>query len=221
MDELDAEFQQLLHEYSEQFDLTTLNSANDKVALEQLIRNQVLIRRWQRELARVTDPIELQKRTQAITTLIRSCQDIERQLKIDRKTRVGDGDMSVAQYIAALQEHAKTFLEQRLQRMYCPRCNVLVFRYAPAHDHTAFTITATCSVCNKQVTVQRSAKGTLDDLPRTDRTWRYRHPVAVTTAASGTAITDIPPVLTISDGADGNSSDGGVGVSNGTATEIE
>jgi RNase P subunit RPR2 len=194
----DAEFSKILEEYEREYDLSTLNSANDRIALEQLIANQVLIRRWQRELLAVDDPTEVQRRTQAITSLIKSCQEIERQLKIDRKTRVGDNDVSVAQYIASLQDYAKKFLDERIQRVYCPRCGVMLFRYAPVHDHTAFMIEVTCSACEKPVRVQRAAKGTLDDVPPHDRAWRYRHPVTVTTAGQ-TVSDNAPPVLVIGD----------------------
>ncbi len=193
----DPEFQRIYKEYEQEYDLTGLNKANDKLALEQLIANQLLIQRWQRELRDVVDPIEVQKRTQAIAILIRSCQDIERQLRIDRKSRVGDSDMSVTHYIAALQEHAKQFLDERIQRLYCPRCNVLVFRYAPVHDHTSFLIETTCASCGQAVRLHRSAKGELDDLPPSDREWRYRHPVVVRTPDGSGG--DAPPILTIDD----------------------
>ena len=146
-------FQEILADYSSKYDLETLNSPNDRANLDMLINNQVIVERFQAELLFMTENgalenIEaIQKIGNAMRDLIERNLQIERALALDRKTRKSENSDSVASYITNLKITAQNFLEKRLIKVFCPDCKVLVARFAPVMDHTAFHFETQCSQC--------------------------------------------------------------------------
>jgi hypothetical protein len=176
-----SRFQEILEEYSLKYDLETLNSPNDRANLEMLINNQVLVERLQAELLQLTeesaiDNIDSIKNiSNAMRDLIERNLQIERALALDRKTRKSENSDSIASYITNLKVVAQNFLEKRLIKVYCPDCKVLVARFAPVMDHTAFHFECQCSQCNKRITMTRKAasEGVLFDIK--DYKWRKQY----------------------------------------------
>lgn len=118
------------------------------------------------------------KLSDLIRDITNSTISIQRTLGIDRKTRKSEETDSVAGYIRNLKREAKSFLEDRLIRIYCPTCKVMVGRFAPVHDHTGFKVMVECSQCGKSVRANREAKDIWFDLAK-DAEWRRPHPVQI------------------------------------------
>jgi hypothetical protein len=55
--------------------------------------------------------------------------EIQDQLGISRKKRKEAGEQSVVEYIAKLQSQASEFLEERLEKLKCPDCNLVLAKY--------------------------------------------------------------------------------------------
>jgi hypothetical protein len=157
-------FQEILADYSARYDLETLNSPNDRANLDVLINNQVIVERFQAELLSMTedgalDNIEsIQKIGNAMRDMIERNLQIERALALDRKTRKSEASDSIGSYITNLKLTAQNFLEKRLIKIYCPDCKVLVARFSPVMEHTAFHFETQCSQCNKRITATRKAE---------------------------------------------------------------
>jgi len=214
--DFDKEYAKVYAEFETAYDLTTLNSANDRANLEQLVRNIVLARKLDAKSKKLieSDDIgevvtEIKKLSDMAGSLIDKNMQLERQLGIDRKSRKKDSDTSPAEYISHLKRAAREYLEQRLIRVSCPHCNVLVFRFAPAHEHTAFKVAVQCSQCDKLVIAERKERDIFYDLKPQDRAWRKQYPVKITHAknAANTVLEstqDIEPDIVLGDDTDGN-----------------
>lgn len=174
-------FQEILEDYSKKYDLETLNSPNDQANLQMLINNQVLVERMQGELLQLTETsaienIEtIQRMGNAMRDLIERNLQIERALALDRKTRKSENSDSVASYITDLKITAQNFLEKRLIKAYCPDCKILVARFAPVMEHTAFHFESQCSQCGKRIIMTRKAEseGVFFDIK--DYRWRKQY----------------------------------------------
>lgn len=174
-------FDEILQEYGQKYDIETLDSPNDKANLTMLINNQVIIERLQSEMLEVTevsavDNIEEVKQIgNAMRDLIERNLQIERALALDRKTRKSENTDSLATYITDLKINAQNFLEKRLIKVYCPNCKILLARFSPVMDHTAFHFECQCSQCGKRVTASRKAasEGVLFDIK--DYKWRKQY----------------------------------------------
>lgn len=174
-------FDEILQEYGQKYDIETLDSPNDKANLTMLINNQVIIERLQAEMLAVTevsavDNIEEVKQIgNAMRDLIERNLQIERALALDRKTRKSENTDSLATYITDLKVNAQNFLEKRLIKVYCPDCKILLARFSPVMDHTAFHFETQCSQCSKRITASRKAasEGVLFDIK--DYKWRKQY----------------------------------------------
>lgn len=177
---------QIIKQYQEDYDLSTLNLSNDKQNLDTLVRNTVLIEKLDATIDTLMESGDIAAAVVTIDKLARTKDGlqqqnvtIERQLGIDRKSRKKDNETSAAEYIIALKQNAKEFLEKRLTKVYCQHCKILVLRFSAAYDHGEFDIAAQCPQCNKFVTVKRKERDVFFDLQPRDRNWRKRYPIEV------------------------------------------
>lgn len=177
---------QVRKQFEEDYDLSTLNNSNDRLNLDTLIRNIVLIERMDEEIDNLMARNDIANQVATIDKLARTKDGLqtqnltlERQLGIDRKSRKKDSDTSPAEYIIQLKQHAKEFLEKRLTRVLCPDCKILVMRFSSAYDHTEFDIAAQCPQCNKFVTAKRKERDVFFDLSPRDKQWRKRYPIEI------------------------------------------
>lgn len=177
---------QIRTQYEKDYDLSTLNNSNDQLNLDTLIRNTVLIEKIDAEIDKFMAGNDI---AGAVVTIgkLASTKDglqqqnvtIERQLGIDRKSRKKDNESSAAEYIIALKQNARDFLEKRLTKVFCPTCKILVMRFSAAYEHTEFDIAAQCPQCNKFVTAKRKERDVFFDLLPRDKNWRKRYPMEV------------------------------------------
>jgi hypothetical protein len=176
-----SRFQEILEEYSNKYDIETLNSPNDKANLDMLINNQIIIELLQKDMLKMTefsaaDNIsDIQKLSNAMKDLIERSLQIERALALDRKTRKSENSDSIASYITDLKVTAQNFLDKRLIKVYCPDCKILVARFSPVMEHTAFHFESQCSQCNKRVIASRKSEreGVFFDIK--DYRWRKQY----------------------------------------------
>ena len=178
------QYDALMKEYADAYDLSTLNSANDKTNLEMLVRNSVIAKQLQSDITELANNAgeniaEIKKLSDAVKDLMDRNMQLERQLGIDRKSRKKDSESTTGEYILMLKDAAHAFLEKRLVKVYCPECNIMVGRIAPVHEHTSFSAFFQCSQCQKAVIITRESKDVFFDLAHDDQEWRRKYPVEI------------------------------------------
>jgi hypothetical protein len=179
------EYSALYDEFSKSYDLSSMNGANDAQNIETLIDNLILTKQLRSEARRLTEEdasgniVQIKKLTDAAKDIVDRNMALERQLGIDRKSRKRDDETSVGEYLLYIKSAARDFLEQRLIKVYCPDCTVMVGRISPVHAHTRYLAAFQCSQCSKLVTVERKERDVFFDLVSTDREWRRKFPVEI------------------------------------------
>ena len=204
------QYKELYAQFEKEYDLSMINNANDATSLDVFINNTILIQQWQTDIMNLSQEnsaehiTTISKLSDRINNTLEANQKIERQLGIDRKSRKKDASVSTADYIMHLQVAAQEFMQQRLQRVYCPNCNVMVFRFSPVHDHTAFMLGVQCSQCGKIVTAERKERDIFFDLKPNDIKWRKLFPVEIKHPKANKAALDdtVEPDMIIDDDMD-------------------
>jgi hypothetical protein len=175
----DEKYREKLDSYAKVFRIEDLNDANDKSTLEIMLKTEVMIDDLQRQIQDLMadDSVENVNSIKKLHDLLRDASTMilayQKTLAIDRKTRKTEETASVADYIRALKRDAKDFMDQRIIRVYCPDCKVLVNRIYPVHEHTAFAMSTECSQCHKLIRARREARDVLFDVK--DRKWRTKY----------------------------------------------
>lgn len=172
-------------EYEENFDLEGINAANDRALLNILINQEVIVESLQTQMSTIViqggvlsgDASDLKKLADLLRDATSTITSIQKTLGIDRKARRSEQEESPADYVKRLLESAKNFSDKKIKKLYCPRCNIMVGRYAPVHDHTEFSVAYQCSQCNKHIRASRKGKDVLFDVK--DASWRRKYKAEV------------------------------------------
>lgn len=176
--EFDIRFEEKLEEYRKNYRVDELNDANDRTLLHIMIKTELMIEDLQsgiREL--MTEDImqsagDLKKLSDLLRDSTNTITTLQKTLAIDRKTRKDEESSNVIDYINSLRRAASDFVDERLVKMYCPTCNVMVGRFSPVHGHTALSVSFQCSQCKKMVRIRRDERDTMYDIKASDRQWR-------------------------------------------------
>ncbi len=172
-------FRLKLAEYSKAFRIEDLNDANDRSTLEIMLRTELMIEDLQEQIRDlmgdniVDNASNIKKLADLLRDSTTTITNLQKTLSIDRKTRKTEETASVADYIRALKRDAKEFMDQRIVRVYCPDCKIMVGRIYPVHDHTAFLCSFQCSQCNRPVRARREERDILFDIK--DSAWRRKY----------------------------------------------
>lgn len=166
-------------QYGKAFRVEDLNDANDLSTLTILIKTEVMVDDLQEQIQELMadDAIENATSIKKLADLLRDATgtitNLQRTLSIDRKTRKTEETSSVADYIRALKRDAHDFMDQRIIKVYCPECKVMVGRIYPVHTHTSFSVTFECSQCHKLIRARRAEQDVLFDVK--DSSWRRKY----------------------------------------------
>ena len=203
----DKRFTDILNEYKAKYDVDSLSSPNDQANLNAMIRNSIAIEQLQYELSKLVEEDVIKNSTQinrlntAINELIESNMKVERQLSIDRKTRKQETDLNPADYIAALKQRAREFLNdpRRLIKVFCKKCQIMVGRLSPVYDTNEFNARFQCPQCKSFSIVSRKEKDIFFDIRDAD--WRRKHPIEIVHPKKGISeeIDDINDDVMLSD----------------------
>lgn len=178
-------FDEVLAEYKQKYNVDSLDSPNDLANLYSMIRNQALIESLQERLEELTegdaelDGLQVKKILDSIVALLETNLATEKTLGIDRKTRKQEASESVADYIQALKQRAKEWLdhEERLLKVYCRKCNIMVGRISGVYATTAYDAVFQCPQCSKKIAVRREQKDVFFDVK--DAEWRRKYPIEI------------------------------------------
>jgi hypothetical protein len=177
-------FDAILEEYKSKYNVDSLDSPNDTANLHAMIRNQMSIEQLQERLDLLTsaaeiDATNIKKVLDSIVALSEINISLERTLGIDRKTRKQEASESVVDYIAALKQRAKDWLDsdQRLLKVYCKKCQIMVGRISGVYDTTAFEAGFQCPQCKKYTVVKRVERDVFFDVKGAD--WRRKYPIEI------------------------------------------
>jgi DNA-directed RNA polymerase subunit RPC12/RpoP len=104
---------------------------------------------------------------------------LEKTLGIDRKTRKQESSESIPEYLAALRQRAKEWLDtdERLLKIYCPHCNIMVGRISGVYATTEYNASFQCPQCNKRIIVKRQERDVFYDVK--DAAWRRKYPIEI------------------------------------------
>lgn len=186
----------LLKQYQDKYDIEALDSPNDISNLQQLIRNFIMIELLQEkrnelaELDLIDNLSNINTLSKSINELTDSNMALERALALDRKSRKKDQQNTLADQLLSLKLAARDFLEDRIIKLYCPVCKVMVGRIFPVHGHTKFDCAFQCSQCKKLVTAKRQERDIFYDLRANDRDWRRKHPIIIQNPRNKNMIAD-------------------------------
>jgi hypothetical protein len=179
MTTFDEKLQAKKEGYAKTFRIEDLNDANDKSTLDIMLKTEVMIDDLQYQIQELIDddPIGNAGNVKKLHDLLRDASTMilayQKTLAIDRKTRKTEETASVADYIRALKRDAREFMDQRIVKVYCPDCKIMVGRIYPVHDHTAYSCSFQCSQCNKLIRARREDKDVLFDVR--DAAWRRKY----------------------------------------------
>jgi len=175
-----ATFQQKLKDkeaaYASVYRIDELNDANDRSTLDIMLKTEVMIDDLQEELQKlitedaVKNAGDIKKLADLLRDATGTITTLQKTLAIDRKTRKTEETGSVVDYIRSLKRMAGEFMEQRLTKVYCPNCKVMVGRFMAVHEHTGFNIQFQCSQCGKAIRARRNERDVLFDVKDAD--WR-------------------------------------------------
>lgn len=180
---LENKFSEVLLEYKKRYNVDTLDSPNDVANLNSMIRNQLLIERLQGALDDQTtsdkdiDPTQIKKVLDSIVSLSETNMALEKTLGIDRKTRKNEAAESIQDYLAGVRARSLEWLEQRLIKVYCKSCKILVGRISGVYDTTMFEASFQCPQCNKLTVVKRKEQDIFYDVKDAD--WRRKYPIEI------------------------------------------
>lgn len=180
----DKEYNRILKEYGEKYDVENLSSPNDHANLSNIIRNQLLMEKLQDRLDTIVtdtkiDPNETKKILDSITALAETNMGLEKTLGIDRKTRKQQQQESFPDYLAGIKKLAREFLnsDERLTRVYCKTCQIMVGRISGVYDTTEYNAAFQCPQCKKFNTITRKERDIFYDVKNAD--WRRKYPIEV------------------------------------------
>lgn len=165
--------------YAQVYRTDELNDANDASTLDMLLKTEIMISDLQQQIQELMaeSSVEQANNIKKLADLLRDATNtttaLQKTLSIDRKTRKSEETASVADYIRALKRDAHEFMEQRVIRVYCDACKVMVGRIFPVHDHTAFAASFECSQCHKLIRARREERDVLFDIR--DKQWREKY----------------------------------------------
>lgn len=165
--------------YAKAFRVDDLNDANDLSTLDILLKTEIMVDDLQAQIQELMsdNPVEQATNIKKLADLLRDAGNMilayQKTLSIDRKTRKTEETASVADYIRALKRDAREFMDQRIVKVYCPDCKVMVGRLFPVHDHTAFNASFQCDQCNKVIRARREERDIFFDIR--DASWRRKY----------------------------------------------
>ena len=181
-------FKEILEDYRAKYNVDALDSPNDVANLNSMIRNQILIEQLQAQLdilvtntngEKYLDPTHVKKMLDSIVALSETNIALERTLGIDRKTRKQEASESVADYLTTLRIRAKEWLdnEDRLRRVMCKSCNIMIGRISGVYDTTAYEAGFQCPQCSKYTVIRRKERDVFFDIKDAD--WRRKYPIEI------------------------------------------
>jgi hypothetical protein len=181
-------FQEKLEKYARNYRIEDLNDANDRTLLDIMIKTELMIEDFQAKIKDLmaedilSSASDLKKLADLLRDATGTITTVQKTLAIDRKTRKDEESGSVIDYINSLKKAAADFVEERLTKVHCPTCNVMVGRFSPVHGHTSFLVSFQCSQCQKMIRVRRDEKDTMYDIKPSDREWRKKYRAEVVQA---------------------------------------
>lgn len=172
--------------YEKDYNVEELNDSNDKALLFTLIRSELILEDLQTRIQEVLEEKdiveaagEIKKLSDLIRDLTTQVTTIQKTLNIDRKSRKEEQTDNVADYLRGLKTAAKSFMEKRLIKVYCTDCKVMVARFSPVHNHTAFSIRMQCDQCKKFIIAKRDERDIWFDIKPADAQWRRKYPAEI------------------------------------------
>jgi len=127
----DADFRvdQVLEGFEKDFDLSNM-TVNDQLALQELARIFVNLdsikESIQQSIHDESDWLNVERLNKIASMLRDDASKLQRDLNITRKARQDSEGGSVVDFIEELKKRAKHFLAERLNEIYCPKCNMLL-----------------------------------------------------------------------------------------------
>jgi hypothetical protein len=121
-----------LQEFENDYDLSDMK-INDMDTLRALIQAQISLEDYEQHQyklrsAGITDEMiyASEKLSKIMSDLRADISKFQQDLNITRKVRKSDKELSTIAYLSNLQAQAKKYYEQKMQYIFCPKCNMLL-----------------------------------------------------------------------------------------------
>ena len=164
-EEFEIRIKEKLEEFEGDYDLSDMK-VNDIANLRSLIQLTITLEDYEQKLfaTRTEDSgasnIQfVEKLTKIMSDLRGDISKIQNDLKITRKVRTSDRDVSVIAFIDGLKQKARQHYEARMNYVYCPECNMLlgtVWSLYPTKSKYSYICQRTLAngdLCNNNFTV--------------------------------------------------------------------
>jgi hypothetical protein len=140
-----------MKEYEGSYDLADLK-INDIDSLRALAAASVRLDAFDailnKEIARGVTPdniLVIEKIGKYMSDLRGDMSKLQEDLKITRKNRKGDKEVSVINYLEDLKLKARTFYEKKSFQIFCPKCNTLIANWWTLYPESKNKIVLTCT----------------------------------------------------------------------------
>jgi hypothetical protein len=181
-------FQDRMAAYERDYRIDELNQSNDRAQLHMLINAELTLEAFQEKIEDiiasenlVEKASDLKKLSDLMRDTTETVRKIQQTLAIDRKTRKSEETDNFAAWLRGIKREAKQFMDDRLLKVYCKNCKVMVGRWSAVHEHTAFEVRVQCSQCKKWAIAKRDERDIWFDL-KADSEWRRKYPVEIVNA---------------------------------------
>jgi hypothetical protein len=131
--EFENRIQKKIDEFSKDYDLDDLK-INDMMSLRALAQAYITLddlENYSYEFRKGgIDPsrvMEMEKVNNVMSGIKRDISNLQGDLKISRKLRKGDKEESLVNYLEDLKIKAKTFYQEKMTYIFCPKCKMLLF----------------------------------------------------------------------------------------------
>lgn len=171
-EEFEVKIKEKLSEFEDDYDLSGMK-VNDIANLRSLIQLTITLEDYEQKLfatraedSGVSNIQYAEKLTKIMSILRDDISKIQNDLKITRKVRTSDRDISVIAFIDELKQKARKFYKAKMNYIYCPECNMLlgtVWSLYPTKSKYSFVCQRTLATeekCNTkfEVTVEELIK---------------------------------------------------------------
>jgi hypothetical protein len=121
-----------LKEFENDYDLSDMK-INDMDTMRALIQAQISLEDYEQHMFKLRENginestiFASEKLSKIMSELRADISKFQQDLNITRKVRKSDKDVSTIAYVTSLKQDAKKFYEQKMQYIYCPKCNMLL-----------------------------------------------------------------------------------------------
>lgn len=147
----ETQIENKLEEFKQEYDIDDLK-INDRLLLRALMQSIITVEELNKTSYNLrgvgisqNNIVVAEKINRMITEQLNMISKMQDDLKITRRIRKGDSEISAANYIESLKIKAKEFYDQRMQVVTCPKCKHWIFSGWYLYPYESNKVTLVCN----------------------------------------------------------------------------